>query len=54
MRTYFRSIKMVVRTYEEECKFIERVDKCSWKIKKGFVPNMNVSLFCLNYLKVND
>lgn len=27
---------MVVRTYEEELKFIERIDGCSWRIKKGF------------------
>ncbi|VDO23578.1 unnamed protein product [Haemonchus placei] len=30
------------RTYAEECAFIERVSECKFKIKKGFVPNMNV------------
>jgi len=30
------------RTYEEELKFIERINGHSWRIKKGFVPNMNV------------
>ncbi len=30
------------RTYEEELKFIERINSYSWRIKKGFVPNMNV------------
>ncbi|KAK0399273.1 hypothetical protein QR680_002971 [Steinernema hermaphroditum] len=30
------------RTYEEELKFIERVSPVQFRIKKGFVPNMNV------------
>jgi hypothetical protein len=30
------------RTYDEELKFIERINSYSWRIKKGFVPNMNV------------
>jgi len=34
--------KMVVRTYEEELKYLERLTPNSWRIKKGFVPNMNV------------
>lgn len=33
---------MVVRQYEEELKYIERIDAHSWRIKKGFQPNMNV------------
>ena len=28
------------RSYKEECSFIERLDKSSFLIKKGFVPNM--------------
>lgn len=32
------------RTYDEERKYIERLNPVSWKIEKGFVPNMNVSL----------
>ncbi|KRT81273.1 hypothetical protein AMK59_5781 [Oryctes borbonicus] len=40
---------MVVRTYEEELKFFEKVSPYSWKIKKGFQPNMNVEgLFYVN------
>lgn len=30
------------RTYDEEMKFIEQVDKHRFRIKKGFVPNMQV------------
>ena len=33
---------MVVRTYEEELKYLERVDENRWRIKKGFQPNMKV------------
>lgn len=40
-----RSVSGMPRTFEEECKFIERVSECKFKIKKGFVPNMNVSCF---------
>lgn len=34
---------MVVRTYNEELKYLEKISNCCWKIKKGFVENMNVS-----------
>ncbi|CAJ0574322.1 unnamed protein product, partial [Mesorhabditis spiculigera] len=30
------------RTYDEECGFIERLTPTKFKIKQGFVPNMNV------------
>lgn len=30
------------RTYEEELQYIERINNHCWRIKKGFVPNMNV------------
>ncbi|TGZ62178.1 hypothetical protein CRM22_007572 [Opisthorchis felineus] len=30
------------RTYDEELKFLEKITPTCWKIKKGFVPNMNV------------
>ncbi|VDK41929.1 unnamed protein product [Taenia asiatica] len=30
------------RSYEEELKFLEKLSPCSWRIKKGFVPNMKV------------
>lgn len=33
---------MVVRTYEEECAYLEKVSPCEWRIKKGFVSNMLV------------
>ncbi len=31
-----------VRTYAEECSYLEKVSDCSYRIKKGFVPNMKV------------
>ncbi len=30
------------RSYLEELKYIERISKNAFKIKKGFVPNMQV------------
>ncbi|CAF0746799.1 unnamed protein product [Didymodactylos carnosus] len=37
------------RTYDEELGFIERINSHCWKIKKGFVPNMNVEgIFYVN------
>ncbi|XP_046439875.1 RNA-splicing ligase RtcB homolog [Daphnia pulex] len=39
----------MVRTYDDEMKFLERLSPCSWRIKKGFVPNMNVEgIFYVN------
>ena len=35
---------MVVRSYDEELKYLEKISPNSWRIKKGFQPNMNVSL----------
>jgi RNA-splicing ligase RtcB len=32
----------VVRTYEAESAFLEQLTSTRWRIKKGFVPNMNV------------
>lgn len=32
----------MVRTYAEECGFLEKVGPVTWRIKKGFVPNMKV------------
>jgi len=34
---------MVVRTYNDELQYLEKVSDTCWKIKKGFQPNMNVS-----------
>lgn len=31
------------RTYDEEMAFVEKAGKVMWRIKKDFVPNMNVS-----------
>ncbi|XP_045785165.1 RNA-splicing ligase RtcB homolog [Maniola jurtina] len=33
---------MVVRQYNEELKYLEKINPHCWKIKKGFQPNMNV------------
>ena len=33
---------MAQRTYEDEIKFIEKISHNTWRIKKGFVPNMRV------------
>jgi tRNA-splicing ligase RtcB len=33
---------MVVRTYQEELEYLEKINNCTWRIKKGFVPNMKV------------
>ena len=30
------------RTFDEEVKFLEKISPECWKIKKGFVPNMQV------------
>ena len=35
-----------VRTYDEECSYLEKVSNCAYRIKKGFVPNMKVC--CIN------
>lgn len=35
---------MVVRQYNDELKFLERLSPSSWRIKKGFQPNMNVRM----------
>jgi tRNA-splicing ligase RtcB len=38
-----------VRTYDEENKYLEKINGCSYRIKKGFVPGMNVEgLFYVN------
>ena len=46
---YFWALNMVVRSYEEECQFIEKLTPYSYRIKKGFQPNMNVEgIFYVN------
>ena len=32
----------MVRSFDEEMKFLDKVTPTCWKIKQGFVPNMNV------------
>jgi len=32
------------RSYQEELNYVERINDYSWRIKKGFVPNMNVNI----------
>lgn len=39
---------MVVRTYEDELQYLEKLNDYSWRIKKGFVPNMKVNSHVLN------
>lgn len=40
---------MGVRSYEEECAFLEKIKPMTWRIKKDFVPNMNVEgIFFVN------
>ena len=35
---------MVVRTYEDEQEYLEKINVHCWRIKKGFQPNMNVEV----------
>ena len=44
-REAVRSRLKMPRTYDEELKFIERINSHCWRIKKGFVPNMNVRVW---------
>lgn len=38
-----------VRTYQEELQYLEKINDYSWRIKKGFVPNMKVEgIFYVN------
>lgn len=40
---------MVVREYADELKYLEKINDHSWRIKKGFQPNMNVEgIFYVN------
>ena len=32
------------RTFQEEKEYLQKINATSWRIKKGFVPNMNVRL----------
>jgi tRNA-splicing ligase RtcB len=35
------------RSYEDELQYLEKLNDYSWRIKKGFVPNMKVTLIIL-------
>ena len=35
-------LKMVVRSFDEEKQYLEKISPNCWKIKKGFQPHMNV------------
>ncbi|KAH7974752.1 hypothetical protein HPB49_019065 [Dermacentor silvarum] len=46
-----KAAKMGVRSYNEELGFLEKMTSVSWRIKKGFVPNMKVEgIFYVNNL----
>lgn len=32
----------MTRTYQDELQYLEQINPYSWRIKKGFVPNMKV------------
>ena len=36
---------MVVRQYQEEIKYLEKITETCWRIKKGFQPNMKVIIY---------
>jgi hypothetical protein len=44
MRALFAEKRMVVRSYNEELEYLERLTPHCWRIKKGFQPNMNVEV----------
>lgn len=41
---------MVVRQYQEELKYLEKISDVCWRIKKGFQPNMKVNILSFNKL----
>ncbi|KRZ06390.1 tRNA-splicing ligase RtcB -like protein [Trichinella zimbabwensis] len=38
----------MIRSFEEEKKYIEQVGPLLWRVKKGFVPNMRASKICIH------
>lgn len=40
---------MVVRSYNDELKYLEKINPYCWRIKKGFQPNMRVSTFTFEF-----
>lgn len=45
---------MVVRQYQEELKYLEKMGENQWKIKIGFQPNMKVVLSFLQNTETQD
>ena len=48
---------MVVRSYDDEMQYLERLSPHCWRIKKGFQPNMKAGysyLFVSNLAKTPD
>jgi len=46
-------LRMVVRTYEDELGYLERINPHCWRIKKGFQPNMNVEVIHISSSMLN-
>lgn len=36
-------VRIMSRSYNDELQFLEKLNSNCWRIKKGFVPNMQVS-----------
>ena len=46
---------MVVRTYEDELEYLEKINDHCWRIKKGFQPNMKVRVILKSdFEKINQ
>ena len=37
-----KELEKMSRSYQDELNYLERINEYSWRIKKGFVPNMRV------------
>lgn len=43
LNNWFERLKFTMsRSYNDELQFLDKIDKTCWRIKKGFVPNMQV------------
>ena len=45
---------MVVRSYDDEMQYLERLSPHCWRIKKGFQPNMKAGSSHHSYLFVTN
>lgn len=45
---------MVVRQYQEEIKYLEKITETCWRIKKGFQPNMKVIIYDIILMIYNN